>query len=184
MKLATIVKAASIVIMAGSVSIMAGCGGDVIAPSPPVPSATGSMAAAIDGQLCSNVSQSPPQAQLVSQGGLSSLSIVGLLFAPTGQLVGTMFLELGGPIELGSYDLTRDAINADQPGNAGWLFLESRATLWGTNETHVGVVTITRLDIAGLLVEGTFSFDGISPETGALKSVRQGTFSAPLVIAE
>ncbi|MDB5281731.1 MAG: hypothetical protein JWO06_806 [Bacteroidota bacterium] len=53
----------------------------------------------------------------------------------------------------------------------------SRDTIWNTNATHSGTVTITKLDMSNKVVSGTFSFTAFT--TGALPDVHvtNGSFT-------
>jgi len=161
-----------------------GGGTCVTCPPVPPPPAAGTLRAVINDTLCAGVAASPPASRYASKGDHSTLVIDGLLFNPGGQLVGILNLELHGSIGPGSYPLTSLVVDpgVSTSGSVGFLVQTSRATLWSTDDSHVGTLTITKLDTAGLRVEGTFSFDGINPVTGTLKTVREGVFSSSLEV--
>lgn len=98
---------------------------------------------------------------------------------------GLLGLVLYGPLDSfhpGTYpvgEAVEDGAGGLTGGTAGFLALGTGSN-WGTNAAHGGTVTISRFDIAGARIEGTFSFDAVTNEGDTLRTARNGSFSCPL----
>jgi len=95
-------------------------------------------------------------------------------------LFSSIYVILTGPAP-GTFDL------GGLKGNSGvWLLQhvsDTLATLWSTDLTRTGTVTISRLDSLARTVAGTFSFSAWDADSGQVE-VTSGSFDVPYTVSK